>query len=124
MNKFKYKIREYNKKEKFIDVDYDDGTWARIAFMGSIPNNQSELDTLISKFTKPVEQMTVKELDDSFIEESVGKEIEATRFSFLSQEETPASSINPYQDSLDDLDNDILEETVLKILIKKGIISE
>lgn len=125
MLKFKYKIREYNENERYIVVDYDDNTWARINFMNSIPTNQAELNKLVSQFTKHVEQFEARKADDSFIKGTVGIEHEAERFSFLNPNYSQSEpSVNPYADSLNDMDEELIEEIVTKILIAKGVINE
>ena len=126
MNNFNYVIREYNEDEKFIIVDYDDGSWARIDFVNKIPSSQSELDDIVSRYTKSKEQIEITKLDDSFVKRSIGKSHEAQRFSFAPPpSSTPAPTFeNPYADALNEAEDNAIEEIVTRILIKKGIISE
>lgn len=78
---FKYVIREYDKVNKHLIVDYDDGTWAKINLYEPLPATRRELEAYIRQYTDPIERELAKndETDMSFIENMVGKEFETGR---------------------------------------------
>lgn len=84
MNNLKYTITKFDETLKFIDVTFDDGTWAQIRLAVPLPKNIDELEGVIRRFAAPVEAIkaqTEPDADLSYINPLIGSERTTARFS-------------------------------------------
>lgn len=127
-NKFTYKIKSYDAERKLLDVEFEDGTWARVPFIMSMPTNGEDLDKIVAQFASKTEQIAILDADDFFVRGIVGTEREADRASFRpapqpsdpSEEPAPSEPVNPIEAS----EVAWVEQIVLRVLREQALIAE
>lgn len=132
--KFSYSVKSYDEDNKTIDVEYDDGSWARISFSGTIPRTGEELDLLVSQYTRHKPHMEAQYADDTFVKNMIGKSRVADRFSLAAtlqpkappdvQAETAQSPSQKMVDAVTAYEEEWITEIINKILKEKGIFNE
>lgn len=81
-NKFKYKIRSFDKQSLKLTVDFEDGRWAQLTLVAPLPTTKGGLEQIISRYTQPMEYNAAlidDTVDLSYIDRLVGVEQEAPR---------------------------------------------
>lgn len=119
--KFTYTIKSYDETAKTLDVEFDDGNWARINFIGSIPTSGEELDQLVGQFTSRIEQMQTLEMDDYFVRGLIGNTREADRLTFA-QTSTAAPVGQPPEGDVAQDEEAWIRSIVDRVLVEKGLI--
>jgi hypothetical protein len=110
----KYKITKFNAKENQLDVDFDDGTWAKIQLKAPLPPNQKELETILQQFVAPKEVAQIKNEESNldYIKELVGQDILMPRL-----------SVNPNPKNFNN-DKIIAKHELAEVLIEFGILDK
>lgn len=90
MSDLEYTITKFDTGTKVLDVDFNDGSWARIQLSTPLPKNQTELENIIRDFAPSVEVIqaqTEPDADISFIETLVGNKYSTARKKLTTTEE-------------------------------------
>lgn len=79
---FKYKVTEFDDLAKVVQVEFEDGSWARIELNEPLPSDVDELSAVVAVYTSPVEhEQAIKDptADLTFISDIVGQEVQGAR---------------------------------------------
>lgn len=125
---FNYKIKSYDAERRLLDVEFDDGAWARVPFVHFMPTSGDELDQVVAQFAPKKEQVLLLTADDYFVRSMVGEERVAARASFLPPASPPVPTEVPPPteavSSIEAIEEAWVEAVVLRVLREKSLIPE
>lgn len=90
--KFTYTVRSYDPEKAHLDVDFEDGSWARIPLVTGMPTNGEDLDKIVAQYAPKTEQILAREQDDYFLRGIVGGIRQTSRVSFSGSITAPEAS--------------------------------
>lgn len=126
MNKFKYTITKFDKDLKIIVVNFEDGGWAEIGLTTPLPKNIDELESIIKRFTAPIEAIQAQmnpDADISFINSLIGVEKETERLS-INQNQVEMEIDPELENQIMQRENAEFEKKVSEVLFSLGIITQ